>query len=133
MIIEVILMKFKPIHSCIRVVDLEKSVDFYKNAFGFIETRRKDYPDDKFTLVYMAPEEGAFEIELTYNYGHEPYDLGNGYSHIAVEVEDLEKEHEEHKSKGYRVTDLGGLSDAKRPSFYFITDPDGYDIEVIRA
>ena len=126
-------MNFKPIHSCIRVVDLEKSVDFYKKAFGFVETRRKDYPEDKFTLVYMAPEKGEFELELTYNYDHEPYEIGDGYSHIALEVDDLEKYHDEHKKAGYKVTDLGGLSDSKEPKFYFITDPDGYDIEIIRA
>lgn len=129
---EVIDVKFRPIHSCIRVVDLEKSIDFYKRAFDFVETRRKDYPEDEFTLVYMAAEEGGFELELTYNYGHGPYELGDGYSHIALEVEDLEKSHEEHKKAGFKVTDLGGLSDSKEPSFYFITDPDGYDIEIIR-
>ncbi|MDO4662309.1 MAG: VOC family protein [Tissierellia bacterium] len=125
-------MKFKPIHSCIRVYDLEKSVNFYKEAFDFVVTRKKDYPDDKFTLVYMAKEEGGFELELTYNYGHEPYTIGDGYSHIAFEVDDFDKSYEEHKKKGFKVTEPGGLSDDDKPHFYFITDPDGYDIEIIR-
>lgn len=125
-------MKFKPIHMCIRVYDLEKSIKFYQEAFDFIVTRKKDYPDDKFTLVYLAKEEGGFEIELTYNYVHEPYNLGDGFSHIAFEVEDLEKSHQDHKDKGFKVTDLMGLSDAKVPGYYFITDPDGYDIEIVR-
>lgn len=125
-------MNFKPIHMCIRVVDLEKSINFYKEAFDFVVTREKDYPDDKFTLVYMANKPGDFELELTYNYGHEPYTMGDGYSHIAFEVEDLEKSHQNHKDMGFKVTDLSGLSDDKIPHFYFITDPDGYDIEIIR-
>lgn len=125
-------MKFKPIHSCIRVYDLDKSVNFYKEAFDFVVTRKKDYPDDKFTLVYMASEQGDFELELTYNYGHEPYTIGDGYSHIAFEVEDFDKSYEEHKEKGFKVTEPGGLSDDDKPQFYFITDPDGYDIEIIR-
>lgn len=127
------MMKFKPIHTCIRVYDLEKSVDFYKEAFDFVETDRRDFPEDEFTLVYLAPEKGAFEVELTYNYGHEPYDLGNGYSHLALEVEDLEGEHEKHEKAGFKITELMGLSDDKEPQYYFITDPDGYDIEIVRA
>lgn len=130
---EVIILKFKPIHSCIRVYDLEKSVEFYTKAFDFVETRRKDYPEDEFTLVYLAPKEGEFEVELTYNYNHEPYELGNGYSHLALEVEDLETQHKEHKKAGFDIGELKGLSDSKEPQFYFITDPDGYDIEIIRA
>lgn len=81
----------------------------------------------------MAPEKGAFEVELTYNYVHEPYDLANGYSRLALEVKDLEGEHEKHKNAGFKVTDLMGLSDAEKPQYYFITDPDGYDIEIVRA
>lgn len=126
-------MKFKPIHVCIRVYDLEKSINFYKEAFDFVVTNKKDYPDDKFTLVYMASENGGFELELTYNYDHEPYTLGDGYSHIAFEVEDLEKSHQEHKDAGFKVSELSGLADDNKAHFYFITDPDGYDIEIIRA
>ena len=125
-------MNFKALHTCIRVYDLDKSVDFYTKALGLKVTNKKDFPEDKFTLVYLGDNESDHEIELTYNYGHEPYVLGNGYSHIAYEVDDLEKAHEEHKKMGYKVTDLWGLSDSKIPKFYFITDPDGYDIEIIR-
>ncbi|MDD7306584.1 MAG: VOC family protein [Peptoniphilaceae bacterium] len=125
-------MKFTPIHVCIRVFDLEKSINFYREAFDFVVTRKKDYPDDKFTLVYMASEAGDFELELTYNYNHEPYTLGDGYSHIAFEVSDLEKSYQDHKEKGFKVSDLSGLSDDKIPNYYFITDPDGYDIEILR-
>lgn len=123
-------MKF--LHTCVRVKDLETSVKFYEEALGFKEVRRNDFPEYKFTLVYMALEEDpSYELELTYNYGHEGYDLGNGYGHIAVGVEDLEAYHEKHKAAGYTVTDLSGLP-GRPKMFYFVQDPDGYKIEVIR-
>ncbi|MGO2117382.1 MAG: lactoylglutathione lyase [Fusobacterium sp.] len=126
-------MKYKLEHACIRVMDLEKSLNFYKGALGLKEARRKDFPEWEFTLVYLTDEDKNFEIELTYNYSPEkPYELGNGFSHFAVVVEDLEKSHGEHKKSAYEVTDLKGLPGTK-PSYYFITDPDGYKIEIIRA
>lgn len=126
-------MKYKLLHTCIRVMDLEKSLKFYKEALGFRETKRMDFPEDEFTLVYLTDETGNYEIELTYNYNPEkPYEIGNGFSHIAVEVEDLEASRERHKEMGYEVTEIMGLPG--RPlRFYFITDPDGYQVEVIRA
>jgi len=121
----------KMLHTCYRVKDLEASVNFYKDALGFTETRRKDFPEYEFTLVYMASAGSDHELELTYNYGHAPYELGSGYSHIAVGTEDLEGFHAKHKAAGYKVTDMSGLPGTP-PGFYFITDPDGYDIEVVR-
>ena len=119
------------IHSCIRVMDLEKSLDFYKGAFNFKEAKRKDFPEDKFTLVYLTDAEENFELELTYNYDQEePYTIGNGYSHIAVSVDDLEASHSEHRKKGYEVGELRSLSEGSS-GYYFITDPDGYRVEVI--
>ena len=103
----------KFLHTCVRVKDLEASLKFYKEALGFKEARRNDFP------------------ELTYNYDHEAYDLGDGYGHIAVGVDDLEATHQAHKEAGYTVTDLSGLP-GKPKMYYFITDPDGYKIEVIR-
>lgn len=126
-------MKTKMLHTCIRVVDLEKSLKFYKEALGLIETNRKDFPEDKFTLVFLADGQGTYELELTYNYDREkPYEIGNGFSHIAVEADDLETAREEHIKMGYKVSELTGLS-GEKPRFYFVTDPDGYDVEVIRA
>lgn len=114
-------------------MDLEKSLEFYRDALGLIETRRKDIPDDKFTLVFLGDGEGGHELELTYNYNPEKsYEIGNGFSHIAVSVDDLEASREKHKEMGYKVTDLMGLR-GEKPRFYFVTDPDGYDVEVIRA
>ena len=90
-------MAYQMIHSCLRVMDLEKSERFYQDAFGFVISRRKDYPEHKFTLSYLTSPEGGFELELTYNYDRaEPYELGNGYSHLAVGVVDLEGSHRRH-------------------------------------
>lgn len=126
-------MKCKLLHTCIRVMDLEKSLKFYEEALGFRETRRKDFPEDEFTLVFLSDESGQHEIELTYNYNPEkPYEIGNGFSHIAVSVEDLEASRERHLEMGYEVTELMGLP-GEKPRYYFVTDPDGYDIEVLRA
>ncbi|MGT2803309.1 lactoylglutathione lyase [Streptococcus henryi] len=120
------------LHTCVRVKDLDASIKFYQDALNFKEVRRMDFPEHKFTLVYMALEDDPnYELELTYNYGHEGYDLGNGYGHIAVGVEDLDAMHQAHEEAGYTVTNLSGLPD-KEKMFYFITDPDGYKIEVIR-
>ena len=114
-------------------MDLEKSLEFYKNALGLVETRRKDFPEHKFTLVYLSDVPGGYEVELTYNYNPEvPYDLGNGFSHIAIAHDNIESLREKHIEMGYEVTDLKGLP-GEKPHYYFVTDPDGYKVEVIRG
>lgn len=112
----------KMAHTCVRVKDLDASLEFYQKAFGFEESRRRDFPENKFD----------YELELTYNYDHEGYDLGNGYGHIAIAADDLEALHEKHQAEGFNVTDLKGLP-GTAPSYYFVVDPDGYKIEVIRG
>lgn len=125
------MQKYDFVHSCIRVMDLEKSVKFYKDALNLKESNRKDFPEDEFTLVYLRDQNDNFELELTYNYDREePYTIGNGYSHIAVKVDDLEKAYQRHKEAGYELGDFKSLSD-NSASYYFLTDPDGYRIEVI--
>lgn len=121
----------KMAHTCVRVKDLDASLKFYQEAFGFEESRRRDFPESKFTLVYLTLPGDDYELELTYNYDHAAYDLGDGYGHIAIASENIEKLHEEQKAKGFNVTDMKGLPGTD-PSYYFITDPDGYKIEVIR-
>ena len=124
-------MAFNMIHVCLRVLDLEASERFYANAFGFEVSRKKDYPEN-FTLLYMVAPGAPFELELTYNYDQtEPYELGNGYSHVAVGVDNLEEAHQQHSTAGFEVTPLKGLPGSP-PRFYFITDPDGYKVEVVR-
>lgn len=121
----------KMAHTCVRVKDLTASLDFYQKAFGFEESRRREFPDNKFDLVYLILPGDDYELELTYNYDHEAYDLGNGYGHIAISTSDLEELHKKQKAQGFNVTDLKGLPGIP-PSYYFIIDPDGYKIEVIR-
>lgn len=125
-------MKYQMIHSCIRVMDLEKSEKFYQDAFGFEIDRRLDFPEHNFTLSYLRAPGGDFELELTYNYDQkEPYELGNGYSHLAVGVKDLEASHKKHQELGLDPEPLKGLAGGK-PKFYFVADPDGYLVEVVR-
>ena len=125
-------MKFKMLHTCIRVMDLEKSLKFYKEALGLIETRRSDFPENKFTLVFLADEDKNYEIEITYNYDpEEAYVIGNGFSHFALGVVDLEGSRDRHIKMGYEVTKLMGLPGSE-PKYYFLNDPDGYEIEIIR-
>ncbi|WP_163654636.1 VOC family protein [Listeria sp. PSOL-1] len=120
------------LHTCIRVRDLEKSLTFYQEALGLREVRRKDVPENKFTLVYLAFEENGFELELTYNYDQmKAYDIGNGYGHLAIGVDDLNAAHEKHVANDYTVTKIFSLPGSKT-IYYFITDPDGYKTEIIQ-
>lgn len=120
------------IHICYRVMDLNASESFYRDAFGFEISRKKDYPDGGFTLSYLTSVGLPFELELTYNYDQkEPYVIGNGYSHLAVGVADLEGSHQKHLEMGLDITPLKGLTEGN-PRFYFVTDPDGYRVEVVR-
>ncbi|MDT8442114.1 MAG: VOC family protein [Desulfuromonadales bacterium] len=124
---------YRMLHTCIRVLDLEKSEKFYQEAFGFEIARRKDYPEHSFTLSYLCAPGGGFELELTYNYDQkEPYVIGNGYSHLAVAVNDLEASHARHSAMGLNPKPLKGLP-GQSPRFYFVADPDGYQVEVVRG
>lgn len=123
----------KAIHSMIRVLDEQRSVDFYRDAFGLSVADRIDF--DGFTLVYLSNDESAFELELTINKGTtEPYDLGNGYGHLAFCVDDVDAEHNRLKAAGYgprKLVDF--LHEGKTLArFFFIKDPDGYEIEVLQ-
>lgn len=124
-------MDYRMIHSCLRVVDLEASEKFYTEAFGFVVARKKDFPEHKFTLSYLTAPGGGFELELTYNYDHAPYVLGDGYSHLAVGVADLEGSHRRHEELGLAPKPLRGLP-GSAPKYYFVADPDGYLVEVVR-
>lgn len=125
-------MNYKFLHLCLRVMDLEKSLKFYQEALGFKLVRKKDFPEDGFTLAFLTDANQNFELELTYNYNPEkPYVIGDGFSHFAVSVKDLEASRENHLKMGYECTELIGLP-GEAPRYYFVTDPDGYDVEVIR-
>ena len=123
----------KAVHSMIRVLDEEKSKSFYNCAFGLEVADRLDF--DSFTLVYLSNKEAPFEVELTINKGRtEPYNLGDGYGHLAVSVDDLDAEHARFKSLDLKVRDIvefkrDGTMIAR---FFFVEDPDGYKIEVLQ-
>lgn len=126
-------MSYQMIHSCIRVMDLEKSETFYREALGFEVDRRKDFPEYKFTLSYLRSQGSDFELELTCNHDQlEPYELGNGYSHLAVGVSDLEASHKKHEEMGFAPKPLKGLP-GQGARFYFLADPDGYLVEVVKV
>lgn len=123
----------KAIHSMIRVLEEARSVAFYNQAFGLKVVDRLDF--DTFTLIYLANEESGFELELTVNKGRaEPYNLGDGYGHLAVSVPDVEAEHARFTTEGLSPRKLvdfqnNGVRVAK---FFFVADPDGYQIEVLQ-
>ncbi|HEX2147397.1 MAG TPA: VOC family protein [Pseudorhizobium sp.] len=123
----------KMIHSMIRVLDEKRSVEFYEKAFGLKVAER--VPFDGFTLIYLANAETGFELELTVNAGRDkPYDLGDGYGHLAVSVEDVEAEYKRFSDLGLTVGKLVDMPRDGKPfaRFFFATDPDGYKIEVLQ-
>ena len=123
----------KVIHTMVRVMDEARSVKFYSDAFGLKVADR--FPFDGFTLVYLRNDENDVEIELTVNDGQsEPYDHGNAYGHVAFCVDDLEAEHQRIKALGLEPTDPKTLNHDGKPlaRFFFMTDPDGYKIEVLQ-
>ncbi|GHD99304.1 lactoylglutathione lyase [Defluviimonas sp. 20V17] len=123
----------KAIHSMIRVLDEARSLAFYHTAFGLTVAQRLKF--EGFTLVYLSNPESEFELELTINHDRtEAYDLGDGYGHLAVSVDDLEAEHARLAQAGLaprKIVDFapGGEVIAR---FFFIADPDGYQIEVLQ-
>lgn len=122
----------KAIHSMIRVLDEARSVAFYEKALGLKIADRLDFPD--FTLVYLSNPETEFEVELTINKDRtEPYQLGDGYGHIAVSVEDLDAEHSRLTAEGLNPRKLVEFAPAGElvGRFFFVADPDGYQIEVL--
>ena len=123
----------KAIHSMIRVLDEGRTLAFYHAAFGLTVAQR--LPFGGFTLIYLSNPESTFELELTVNHDRtEPYDLGDGYGHLAVSVDDLGAEHARMTQAGLsprKIVDFapGGEVIAR---FFFIADPDGYQIEVLQ-
>jgi lactoylglutathione lyase len=121
----------KILHTMIRVADLEASIDFYTECLDMTLKKRKEYPDGEFTLAFVGYEGGA-SIELTYNWGvDEPYEKGDGFGHIALEVEDIEATCERVRDYGASVTREPGPMKHGSTVMAFIEDPDGYQIELI--
>ncbi len=122
----------KAIHTMIRVIDLDRSIDFYDKAFGLKVADHFDF--DGFALVYLRNEENDFEIELTLNKGEEqPYTHGSGYGHVAVCVDDAKAEHQRFQEIGLEPNDVKEFhrEGSLMARFFFVQDPDGYKIEVL--
>ncbi len=114
-------------HTRLRVADLERRVAFYTEKLGFRLVRTRENEEGRFTLAFLEPPGGGSQLELTYNWGRDSYELGNAYGHIALTVEDPGTFYEELMARGVPPY---------RPSngrYAFVKDPDGYQIELLRA
>ena len=122
------------LHTMLRVGDLKRSIDFYTKVLGMKVLRQKDYPDGRFTLAFVGYGDEDMEavLELTHNWDTAKYDLGNGYGHVALDVDDAHKACEEVKRLGGKVTRDAGPMKHGTTVIAFVEDPDGYKIEFIQ-
>ena len=126
--------QYRLAHTMIRVRDLEKSLDFYTRILGMKVLRQKEYPGGKFTNTFVGygPEETHPAIELTYNWDQEePYDMGNGWGHVALEVPDVYAACEALQSVGGNITRPPGPMKNGTRVIAFVEDPDGYKVELL--
>jgi lactoylglutathione lyase len=123
------------LHTMIRVGDLEKSLDFYTDVLGMKLLRKADYPDGKFTLAFVGydSEENTSVLELTHNWDTKNYELGSGYGHIAIGVDDAYAACDAVRNKGGKVTREAGPMKHGTTVIAFVEDPDGYKIELIQG
>lgn len=121
------------LHTMLRVGDLDRSIDFYTDILGMKLLRRKDYPDGKFTLAFIGygDESDNTVIELTYNWDVDKYNIGDGYGHIAIEVDDVYKAADDIEQRGGKILRPAGPMNAGTTIIAFVEDPDGYPIELI--
>ena len=121
------------LHTMLRVGDLGRSIKFYTEVLGMKLLRQKDYPDGKFTLAFVGYGDEADNtvIELTHNWDTDAYDVGSGYGHIALEVDDVYKATGEIRLRGGKVLREAGPMNAGTTVISFVEDPDGYPIELI--
>ena len=125
----------KMLHTMIRVGDLEKSLDFYTRVLGMQLLRKKDHPEGRFTLAFVGygPEDQTAVLELTHNWDTASYELGKGYGHVAVGVEDIHATCEAIRSAGGRIVREPGPMKHGTTVLAFVEDPDGYRIELIQG
>jgi lactoylglutathione lyase len=121
------------LHTMLRVGNLERSIKFYTEVLGMTELRRAEYPDGKFTLVFIGygDETSNTVLELTYNWDTDSYDLGNGYGHIAIGVADAAAACDKIRNLGGKVVREAGPMMHGTEVIAFVEDPDGYKIELI--
>ena len=121
------------LHTMLRVGDLQRSIDFYTAVLGMKLLRTSDNPEYKYTLAFVGyganPDHA--ELELTYNYGVHSYDMGNAYGHLAISADDIYQACEAVKANGGNVTREPGPVKGGNTVIAFVTDPDGYKIELI--
>lgn len=122
------------LHTMLRVGDLKRSLDFYTNVIGMRILRQKDYPEGRFTLAFVGygSEDQEAVLELTHNWDTTKYELGTGYGHVALEVDDAYKACEEVRKRGGKVTREAGPMKHGTTVIAFVEDPDGYKIEFIQ-
>ncbi|WP_269496944.1 lactoylglutathione lyase [Castellaniella sp. S9] len=122
------------LHTMLRVGNLDRALMFYTDILGMRLLRQKDYPDGRFTLAFVGYQDEAdgAVLELTHNWDTENYDLGNGYGHIAIEVEDAYDACARIKAKGGHVVREAGPMKHGSTVIAFVEDPDGYKIELIQ-
>ena len=118
----------------LRVGNLERSIAFYTGVLGMRELRRKDYPDGRFTNAFVGydDESRAAVLELTHNWDTAAYDMGNGYGHVAIEVENAAAACDEARRRGGKVTREARPMKHGKTVIAFVEDPDGYKIEFIQ-
>lgn len=123
------------LHTMLRVGDLQKSIDFYTQVLNMKLLRQKDYPDGRFTLAFIGYGDEADNtvIELTHNWDTKRYDLGEGYGHIAIEVDDVYAATDLIRQRGGKIIRDAGPMNAGTTIIAFVEDPDGYAIELIGA
>ena len=121
------------LHTMLRVTDLEKSIWFYCKILGMKLLRQKDYPTGRFTLAFLGygPEEESSVLELTHNWDTKDYDIGNGFGHIALGVQNIYKTCASIEKNGYKVHRKPGPMKHGKTIIAFIEDPDSYKIELI--
>ena len=121
------------LHTMLRVGDLQRSIRFYTEALGMKLLRTTDRPEQKYSLAFVGydDESRSAVLELTYNYGVERYDLGSAYGHVAVGVPDVRAACDEVRRLGGKVTREPGPVKGGSTVIAFITDPDGYKVELI--
>jgi lactoylglutathione lyase len=122
------------LHTMIRVGDLERSLEFYSNVLGMKILRRKDYPDGRFTLAFVGygDESSNAVIELTHNWDTSAYDIGTGYGHIALGMENIYTACDAIREKGGKISREPGPMKHGTTEIAFVEDPDGYKIELIQ-
>lgn len=123
------------LHTMIRVADLDRSIAFYTQLLGMKLLRRKDYPGGRFTLAFVGygDEADTAVIELTHNWDVDSYDIGDGFGHVAIGVEDIYKTCDAIKAQGGLVTREPGPMQHGTTVIAFVKDPDGYAIELIEG